>query len=127
VAVRLCRRRVGGIGAAVRGRWMRSARLDVFDRIPFRQMDLCRRIPCRGIIAVYSTLNRGHISPIRGLKNRALVYNNEDLILAVDVGSCGSGRNIPLRPGIFVKETLEDLLTNPRSMGTVLCASGFLH
>jgi hypothetical protein len=70
VAVRLCRRRAGGIGAAVRGRWMRSARLDVFDRIPFRQMDLCRRIPCRGIIAVYSTLNHGHISPIRGQISR---------------------------------------------------------
>jgi hypothetical protein len=55
------------------------------------------------------------------------VYNNEDLILVVDVGSCGSGRNIPLRLGIFVKENLEDLLTNPRSMDTILCVSKILR
>jgi hypothetical protein len=37
---------------------------------------------------------------------RALVYNNEDLILAVDVGSFGPDLRIPLRRGNFIKETL---------------------
>jgi hypothetical protein len=46
---------------------------------------------------------------------RALVYNNEDLILAVDVGSFIPGRNIPLRPGNFIKETLGFLVFNPQS------------
>jgi hypothetical protein len=59
--------------------------------------------------------------------NRALVYNSEDLILAVDVGSCGSGRNIPLRPGIFVKETPCFRRINPPSSGTILCVSVILR
>jgi hypothetical protein len=48
--------------------------------------------------------------------NRTLVYNGRDLILAVDVGSSGPSRNIPLRPGNFVNETLAFLGINPQSM-----------
>jgi hypothetical protein len=34
------------------------------------------------------------------------IHHAGDLILAVDLRSCGPGRNIPLRPGNFVKETV---------------------
>jgi hypothetical protein len=39
-------------------------------------------------------------------ENRALVYYNKDLILAVDVGSFGPGRNVPLWPGNLIKKKL---------------------
>jgi hypothetical protein len=56
-------------------------------------------------------------------ENHALVYNNEELILAVDVdvGSFGPGRNVPLRPGNLIKETLGFLGFNPRSSPRLAC------
>jgi hypothetical protein len=54
-------------------------------------------------------------------ENYALVYNNEDLILAVDVGSFGPGRNVPLRLGNLIKETLDFLRFNPRSSPGLAC------
>jgi hypothetical protein len=86
---------------------------DSIRDIPFRAIDLNRRCSIRGVVwsSGYDLLRGADLGLDDG--RSAPFHHASNLILIVDLGSCGPGRNIPFRLGKFIKETLSFLDSNP--------------
>jgi hypothetical protein len=53
---------------------------------------------------------------VMGARDLAIGYPLVDQILTVNIDACGQGRWIPLRPGLFAKESSRKLENNPPSL-----------
>jgi hypothetical protein len=93
--------RVRSVGLVSVRRWMQFGRPRLDLRVPLRGVPRGRQMAIGRVSSAWVVWRSGPLIWHPRTMNRALVYNCEDLILAVDVGSCGSGRNIPLRPNQF--------------------------
>jgi hypothetical protein len=120
----LCaRRRVSGLG---RRRWASSVDLRVDDLdLEMDNGSIRNNLNHRSVDGRRKTVSAYLKSPSL-ISDCAVIVAyrfgmSADVIRAVEVRSCGPGRNIPLRPVIFVKETPPNIENNPRSSPRGFC------